>query len=99
MKSITVLITRYFNFEEGSPYNVYSSAVIEGKQNDADIMKVFSYILSDVTPKDKELYAPEKIYNNLDFTMENFPENIPYGDMTGLNDITVKESLLDKWKY
>lgn len=86
-------------FEEGSPYNVYSSAVIEGKQNDADIMKVFSYILSDVTPKDKELYAPEKIYNNLDFTMENFPENIPYGDMTGLNDITVKESLLDKWKY
>lgn len=86
-------------FAEGSPYNAYSSAVIDGKQNDEDIMKVFSYILSDVTPKDKELYAPEKIYKNRDFTMENFPENIPYGNMTGLNDITVKENLLSKWKY
>lgn len=90
---------RFSTLPKAPPYNAYSSAVIDGKQNDEDIMKVFSYILSDVTPKDKELYAPEKIYKNRYFTMENFPENIPYGNMTGLNDITVKENLLSKWKY
>ncbi len=86
-------------FEEGSPYNAYSSAVIKGKETDEDVMKVFEYILSDVTPKDKELYAPEKIYKDLDYKMENFPENIPYGDMTGLNDTDIKDELLNKWKY
>ena len=45
-------------FDEGAPYNVYSSAIISGKETDKDIQKVFEYILSDVTPKDKELYAP-----------------------------------------
>lgn len=86
-------------FQEGSPYNTYSCAVLEGKQNDEDVMKVFNYILSDVAPKDNELYTPEKIFKNKDFSIKNFPENIPYGDMTGLTDIAKKESLLDKWKY
>ncbi len=86
-------------FDEGCPFNTYSSAVIEGKQNDPDVMKVFAYLLSDVAPKDKELFAPEKIYKDRDFKTENFPENIPYAGMKGVSDITVKESLLDKWKY
>lgn len=86
-------------FNEGSPYDIYSSAVIEGRQNDEDVMRVFSYLLSDVTPMDKQLYAPEKIYKDRDFTIESFPKNIPYCNMTGINDITVKEALLDKWKY
>lgn len=84
---------------EGSPYDLYSSAVIEGKQNDEDIMKVFSYLLSDVSPRDKELYAPETIYKNRTFTMKNYPTDIHYGDMTGIDDISVKENLLNKWKY
>lgn len=86
-------------FEEGSPYNTYSCAVLEGKQNDEDIMKVFNYILSDVAPKDNELYTPEKIFKDKNFSLKNFPENIPYADMTGLTDVTKKASLLDQWKY
>ena len=84
---------------EGSPYDIYSSAVIKGRETDEDIMKVFSYLVSDVTPMDKELYAPETIYKDRTFTKENYPENIPYGDMTGISDIKVKEDLLGKWKY
>ena len=86
-------------FEEGAPYTVYSSAVIKGREADEDVMKVFDYILTDVTPKDKELYGPEKIYKDQTITVPNFPEDIPYGDMTGLRDITLKESLLDKWNH
>lgn len=86
-------------FEDGSPYTVYSSAVISGKETDSDIMKVFEYLVSDVIPKDKELFAPEKIYKNVDYTIKNYPTDIKYANMTGVDRITVKESLLDKWKY
>ena len=86
-------------FEQGAPYDVYSSAVIDGKQNDADIMKVFNYLQSDVIPKDKELFVPETIYKDRTFSKEGYPEDIPYGDMTGLSDIKTKERLLNLWKY
>ena len=66
---------------------------------DYDIMKVFEYLVSDVIPKDKELFAPEKIYKNVDYTIKNYPTDIKYADMTGVDKISVKESLLDKWKY
>ena len=62
-------------------------------------MKVFKYIISDITPKDKELYMPEPIYKEQEITVANFPKDIKYADMTGIDDITLKESLLDKWKY
>ena len=84
---------------EGSPYDVYSSAVIKGKETDEDVMKVFDYLVNEITPKDKELYAPETIYKDRTFTKPNYPETIPYGDMSGISDISVKDSLLSKWKY
>lgn len=86
-------------FDEGAPYNTYSCGVIEGKQADEDVMAVFAYILSDVAPKDNELFAPEKTFKDRDFKIENFPENIPYADMAGLTDVATKERLLNLWKY
>lgn len=86
-------------FNEGAPYTTYSSAVVSGKETDEDVMKVFKYIISNVTPKDKELYMPEPIYKEQEITVANFPKDIKYADMTGIDDITLKESLLDKWKY
>lgn len=86
-------------FKEGAPYNTYSSAIIAGKETDPDIQKVFAYILSDVSPKDKELFAPEQIFRDRTFTIPNFPTDIPYADMTGVQDIAKKEALLDIWKY
>lgn len=86
-------------FSEGAPFNAYSSAIISGRETDERIQKIFSYIVTDVSPAEKQLYAPEPIYKNRTFTIKNFPENIPYGDMTGVQDITVKDKLLDAWKY
>ena len=85
-------------FEEGAPYTTYSSAVIAGKDNE-DVMKVFNYIVSDVSPEDKRLYNPEKIFKNQESVMKSFPDNVPYGNMDGIRDIDKKEALLEKWKY
>lgn len=86
-------------FEEGAPYTTYSSAVIAGKEKDEDVMKVFKYIVSDVSPEDKKLYNPEKIFKNQESTMNSFPESVPYGNMDGIGDIAKKEALLDKWTH
>lgn len=86
-------------FEEGAPYTTYSSAVIAGKEKDQDVMKVFKYIVSDVSPEDKKLYNPEKIFKNQESTMTSFPKSIPYGNMDGIRDIAKKEALLDKWLH
>ena len=85
-------------FEEGAPYTTYSSAVIAGKDNE-DVMKVFNYIVSDVSPEDKRLYNPEKIFKSQETTMTSFPDTVPYGNMDGIRDIAKKEALLDKWNH
>ena len=86
-------------FEEGAPYTTYSSAVMAGRENDEDVMKVFNYIVSDVSPEDKRLYNPEKIFKNQTGTLENFPAEVRYGNMEGISDISLKESLLEKWNH
>lgn len=86
-------------FKEGAPYTTYSSAVIAGKEKDEDVMKVFKYIVSDVSPEDKRLYNPEKIFKNQKGTSKNFPANVPYGNMDGISDIAKKDALLDKWNH
>lgn len=86
-------------FEEGAPSNAYSYAVIDGKQNDKDIMRVFDYIVTDFIPYDKEMFVPEKIYKDKDYSLKNFPTEIKHADMTGIDNIDLKEELLGKWKY
>ncbi len=86
-------------FEEGAPYTTYSSAIIEGRQNNEKVREVFEYFVNVVTPEDKRLYAPEQIYKDKTYEIDNFPTNIVYGDMTGVFDIELKEKLQDKWNH
>jgi len=86
-------------FAEGAPYTTGGSAVIAGRETDEDVMKVFDYIVSDVTPADKQQFAPERIYKEQEINVPNYPQNIPYGNMDGLQDIELKERLLDKWNH
>ena len=60
---------------------------------------MFEYFVNVVTPEDKKLYAPEQIYKDKTYEIENFPSGIVYGDMTGIFDINIKEKLLDKWNH
>ena len=86
-------------FDEGAPYTAYSSAVIEGKQKNEKVVEVFKYFVEKVTPEDKRLYAPEQIYKDKTYELENFPKDIEYGDMAGIFDMELKEKLLDKWNH
>ncbi len=85
-------------FEEGSPYTGYGYSMIEGKQDRQCVKEVFDFFYTTLVDEDKELYFPEPIYKDKTFEIENFPEDIPYADMSG-NTSEAKTDLLDKWAY
>ena len=48
---------------------------------------------------DKEFFSPEKVLKEQENRIENYPEDIRYADMTGIEDIQEKERLLSLWRY
>lgn len=85
--------------EFGSPYSLTSMSMLEGRQNDENIVRVFEFIANDYMVYDKMYGSPEKVLKEQVNGIENYPENINYADMTGIEDIEEKERLLEKWKY
>ena len=85
-------------FEEGSPYSLYGQGIIAGKENDEDVVKVFKYIATQLTIEKCERFYPEKIFKDKDFTIENYPSDISYADMSN-NTPERKAALLDKWNH
>ena len=85
-------------FEEGSPYSTYYMGMIKGKESNQAVKEVFDFFYSELVREDKELYFPEKIYKDKDFTIENYPTDIQYADMSN-NSAEEKERLLEKWNH
>ncbi len=86
-------------FEPGSPNSLYGSAIIAGKEERACVVEVFKYLTTTLNQEIRSVYFPEKIYKDLDFKQEGFPENITYADMSVENAGEYKEALLKKWKH
>ena len=84
---------------EGSPYSLTGTAIVKGHENKNGIDEVFDYIANDFLKYDKEYFCPETIYEGQINYIENYPAEIPYADMTGIQDYAQKERLLDIWKY
>ncbi len=85
-------------FKEGSPYSRYGAAMVEGKQDRQCVRDVFEFLDSTLIAEDKEKFFPEKIYKDVDFKVEGYPQDIQYADMS--NDTKAeKERLLEKWVY
>lgn len=84
---------------EGSPYSLTGTAMIEGHQNKDGIQEVYDYIIHNFLIYDKEHFSPEIIYRGQTTLLENYPQNIPYADMSGIQDDKEKERLLTLWKY
>ena len=84
---------------EGSPYSLTGTAILEGHQNKEGVQEVYDYIIHDFLIYDKENFSPEIIYEGQTIGLENYPENIPYADMTGIQEDQEKERLLALWKY
>jgi len=85
--------------EFGSPYSLTSMSMLEGRQDNKDIVRVFEFIANDYMVYDKMYGSPEKVLKEQVNGIENYPENITYADMTGIEIIEDKERLLDRWKY
>ena len=84
---------------EGSPYSLTGTAIIAGHQKKEGVGEVYDYIIHTFLQYDKENFSPEIIYEGQTITLDNYPENIPYADMTGIQDDKEKERLLALWKY
>lgn len=85
-------------FEQGSPYSMYGQGIIEGKQERECVVEVFKYLATDYAEELCKNFFPERIFKDKTFTVENYPENIKYADMSN-NTPEEKERLLAKWKY
>lgn len=85
--------------EEGSPYSLTGTGLIKGRENNEQIKEVFNFIISDFLIYDKENFSPEQILKSQKNEIPNYPQNIRYADMTGIEKIEEKERLLDLWKY
>ena len=83
-------------FEEGAPYSLYGQAVIAGNETNPAVMEVFDFLVNHITPEMCERFYPEKLYKDKDFTIQNFPADVTYSDMSN-NTPERKAQLLDKW--
>lgn len=83
----------------GSPYSLTGSALIKGREERRDVIEVFDFIVNEFFYYDKENFSPETIYVDQINKIPNYPQNIVYADMTGVQDDREKERLLAVWKY
>lgn len=85
--------------ETGSPYSLTGTAIIDGHQDKEGVREVYEFIINEFLVYDKEYFSPEQIYEGQVNLIPGYPENIPYADMTGIQDDKEKERLLALWKY
>ena len=85
--------------QEGSPYSLTGSAIVAGHREKRGVEEVFSYIANEFMAYDKENFSPETVYENQQNKIANYPAEIQYADMTGIQDDKEKERLLALWKY
>lgn len=85
-------------FDEGSPYSMYGSAILKKSADRKAVTDVFNYLATDLCRADNEMYFPDRLYKDFAPTIEGFPTNIKYGNMS--NDTQAeKERLLAKWDH
>jgi len=84
---------------EGSPYSLTGTAVLEGHQDKTGVAEVYDYIIHEGLLLDKENFSPEIICHGQTVSLPNYPADILYADMTGIQDDREKERLLALWKY
>lgn len=85
-------------FEEGSPFTLYGQSIIAGKETRTCVKEVFDYLVNIYSYELNKNYYPEQMFKDVTYSVENYPENVVYGDMSN-NTIAEKARLLEMWKY
>ncbi len=85
--------------EEGSPYSLTGTGIVKGHNEKESVLEVYDFIANEFLVYDKENFSPETVYENQVNKIENYPKDIVYADMKGIQDDKEKERLLSIWKY
>lgn len=85
--------------EEGSPFSITGTGLVKGREENEDIVEVFEFIANEFIMYDKNEFSPEQIFKNQINKIPNYPQNIQYADMTGIQSSKIKEHLLNLWEY
>ena len=85
-------------FEEGSPYTMYGQSMIAGKDQRESVKAVFDFLVNTYSYELNEKFFPEQMFKDKVFSLENYPQNIVYSDMSN-NTIAAKEHLLSLWNH
>lgn len=85
-------------FDEGAPYTYYVMSVVKNRLNNKAVKEVYEYIEKELNEKVNKECAIESVYNNTDYKIPSYPDNIHFADMSNYTS-SEKERLLDKWKY
>ena len=83
--------------ETGAPYNTTGLAIIKGREKNKNVMDVFEWLVNDFGVYDKEYFMPDIILKKQDVKVKNYPLDLKYADMTGVDSISIKEQLMERW--
>ena len=83
--------------ETGSPYNTTSIGIINGRENNENVMRVFEWLVNSFGIYDKENFMPDIILKNQKVNVKNYPLNLHDANMTGIDSIETKDRLTKKW--
>lgn len=84
---------------EGSPYSLTGTAMVASHEEKNGVREVYDFIIHDFLVYDKAHFSPEIIYHGQINELPNYPQQILYADMTGIQESQEKERLLALWKY
>ncbi len=84
--------------ETGSPYNTTSFGIIKGKENKDNVKEVFEWLMNVFGKYDKEHFLPDIILKDQQNVVENYPANLKNANMTGIDDMSIKEHLTERWE-
>lgn len=79
--------------ESGSPYSLDGVSIVKGKDDKQNVKDVFTYLVNDYLVYDKDHYNPGKILEGQESQMKNYPEDIKYADMTGIDDLELRDEI------
>lgn len=85
-------------FDEGAPYSMYGSAVLETSAGRECVMEVFDYLAVDLCKNSNGMFFPEQVFKDFVPKVENFPADIKYGNMSN-DTLDEKERLQSKWTF
>ena len=83
----------------GCPYTVSGTGIVKGRLENQDVKEVYQFIINEFIQYDKQNFNPGLIYENQVSSLEGFPLDVSFGDMTNIESIDEKERLLALWKY